>query len=117
MIILRALAAAAGEGAGAGGPSGPPTNAYRYRVANPIKMGVHWTNGDPTAGTRVYYNDVAVFESATHWATAAPGAESIEFTRPDEAWCYYWVLHIKSGIKSAETDAFTGSGDLPDCEV
>ena len=109
-LAIAAMAGAAADGAilGGTGPSAAPSNGSLFRHSG-TKIGVQWTNGDPTASTRIYFTATDTACPSTFpddveplKGTASPGATIFDTDDSDSGeQCSYYIVHIKDGIFSA----------------
>jgi hypothetical protein len=120
MLPFAALAAPAGQDAGAEGPSGAPSGGTWWYYSG-TKVGATWTNGDATASTQVYWKDISggcpsvLPDDAEFIETVSPGVVEVETEKT--VGCSLFIRHVKNGQYSAWHQITSGPTTCSTCPV
>ena len=115
MLAPASLLAAAGGAGGGSGPTGAPTDAYKYFHSG-TKIGVAWVNADETASTQVWFRHTqgegsvgcpsVLPDDLTFVATVGPGVTS--YNADETRQCSFYLRHFKFGIGSSFIQVVNG---------
>lgn len=108
MLPPAGMLAAAGQAFISAVPTGKPSNGSLYRYGGD-RIGVQWTNGDPSSSTEIRYKDTVagcpalpIESNTTFKGIVGPGVTTFETGDPDSGeQCSYFIAHKKGGVYSA----------------